>query len=425
MNSNPAPESRPSLNDLLAGSGRTPSRRRWLLGGVAAAVLALGVLLLLGGRGETARFHTEAAAVGDLVVRVSATGNLQPTNEVEVGSELSGIMAEVYVDDNDQVTRGQLLARLDVSKLEDAIEQSRAALAVAEAGVAVADATVAESRATLERYREVSRLSSGMVPSKSEMDAADADFRRAEAGLASARAGVAQARAALRTDETNLQKASIRSPIDGMVLERDVEPGQTVAASFQAPVLFTLAEDLQHMELQVDVDEADVGRVQAGQPATFTVDAWPGREYQAEITRVNYGSQESDGVISYLTVLAVDNADLSLRPGMTGTADIKVLTRDQVLLVPNAALRFSPTAADTAPTSTRGIASLLMPRPPAPERKSQAGRGESPHVWILQDGQAVRVDVKTGATDGRHTEISGGELRAGAEVITGVAASAS
>jgi HlyD family secretion protein len=311
-----------------------------------------------------------------------------------------------------------------VSKLEDAIERSRANLAAAEAEVAQANATVTESRATLERYREVSRLSDGKVPSRSEMDTAEANLKRADASVASARANVAQARAALRSDETNLDKASIRSPIDGIVLKRDIEPGQTVAASFQAPVLFTLAEDLRKMELQVDVDEADVARVKQGQPATFTVDAWPGRKYDATITRVGFGSKETDGVVSYLTVLAVDNDDLSLRPGMTGTAEITALTRDHVLLVPNAALRFNPSGTDAQPQRQRGIANLLMPRPPAPVRRAPVQRGETPHVWLLKDDVPERVDVKTGATDGKLTEISGGELTAGSQVITEAAVAA-
>lgn len=425
MNSTPSPDSpRHGLQDLLARSG-DHRNRRWLVAGavVAAAVIAL-VLVRSGGNGEAPKYRAEAATIGDLVVKVSATGNLQPTNEVQVGSELSGIVETVYVDDNDRVKKGQVLARLDVSKLEDAIEKSRANLAAAEAQVAQSIATVTESRATLERYREVSRLSDGKVPSRSEMDAADANLKRAEASAASARANVAQARANLRSDETNLEKASIRSPIDGIVLKRDIEPGQTVAASFQAPVLFTLAEDLRKMELQVDVDEADVGRVKEGQPATFTVDAWPGRRYDAKITRVGYGSKETDGVISYLTVLAVDNDDLSLRPGMTGTAEITTLTRDHVLLVPNAALRFNPTNADAQPQRQRGIANLLMPRPPAPVRRTPIQRGETPHVWILKDDAPERVDVKTGATDGKFTEISGGGLTAGSQVITEAAVAA-
>jgi HlyD family secretion protein len=252
------------------------------------------------------------------------------------------------------------------------------------------------------------------------MDGAEANAKRAEADEASARAAIAQARANLRSDETNLHKASIRSPIDGIVLTRQVEPGQTVAASFQAPVLFTLAEDLAKMELQVDVDEADVGQVQVGQPATFTVDAWPGRKYSAVITRVGFGSQEKDGVISYLTVLEVGNDDLSLRPGMTGTAEITTLTREQALLVPNAALRFTPApAAAEQKAPSRSIVGSLMPRPPAqkPRARARASTG-TPRVWVLRDGEPVAIDVETGATNGKVTEIVGGPLEAGVELIT-------
>jgi HlyD family secretion protein len=249
---------------------------------------------------------------------------------------------------------------------------------------------------------------------------AEANLERAEAEAASARASVAQARASLRSDETSLTKASIRYPIDGVVLSRKVEPGQTVAASFQAPVLFTLAEDLAKMELQVDVDEADVGQVQVGQTASFTVDAWPGRKYTAVITRVGYGSQEKDGVISYLTVLDVANDDQSLRPGMTGTAEITTLTRENALLVPNAALRFTPAGtASVEKPAGRSVVGALMPRPPATvQRVRSTAEPGAPRVWVLRDGQPVAVEVQTGATNGRYTEIAGGPLEAGTPVIT-------
>jgi HlyD family secretion protein len=415
----PSPGSR--LEQILAaGSGR--SRRRYVLwlAAVAVAIFVAWIVTRSGGDSELPEYRTEPATVGTLIVTVSATGNLQPTNQVEVGSELSGIVEQVLVDDNDRVRKGQVLARLDASKLEDAVAKSRANLAVAEAQVLLARATVAEAHATLARFRQVAELSGGKVPSRSEFDTAEANVKRAEAGVASAAASVAQAGAGLRSDETNLYKASIRSPIDGLVLTRQVEPGQTVAASFQAPVLFTLAEDLKKMELQVDVDEADVGQVQVGQHATFTVDAWPGRKYSAVITRVSFGSEEKDGVISYPTVLEVANDDLSLRPGMTGTAEVTTLTHENALLVPNAALRFTPES-DTAQqkTPSRGVLGALMPRPPATPRKPKpAAQDGAPRVWVLRDAEPVAIEVKTGASNGKVTEITGGSLRADAEVIT-------
>jgi HlyD family secretion protein len=411
-----------ALKQLLATkSGGLFSRYGlWLAGALIVIAVAAWLFFRAGEDAAAPRYTTEAAALGTLVVKVSATGNLQPTNTVDVGSELSGIVDQVYVDDNDQVKKGQVLARLDLSKLQDAVAKSRASLAAAEAQVQQAQATVAEARATLSRYQQVSQLSGGKVPSRSEMDTAEANLKRAEANVASARASVTQARATLKSDETNLGKASIRSPINGVVLSRQVDPGQTVAASFQAPVLFKLAEDLTKMELQVDVDEADVGQVKAGQKATFSVDAWPGRDYTAVITRVGYGAQEAEGVVSYLTVLEVANDDLSLRPGMTGTADITTLTRENALLVPNAALRFTPAATDAAekkPDSS--VVGALMPRMPRqPKKVKVTPNGGAQRVWVLQEGQPVAIDVKTGASNGRVTEVTGGALKAGMQVIT-------
>ena len=413
------------LREILARGGGTgwhlPSRGWLILAGVL--ILAVLAYALFGGDGASKlpQYRTEQAATGNLVVKVSATGNLQPTNQVDVGSELSGIVESVYVDDNDHVTKGEELAVLDLSKLQDAVARSRANLAAAEAQVQQAQATVVEARATLARFKEVTRLSGGKVPSKTEMDTAEANLKRAEANVASARASVTQARAALQSDETNISKAHIRSPIDGVVLARKVEPGQTVAASFQAPVLFTLAEDLTKMELQVDVDEADVGQVQVGQKAVFAVDAWPGRQYSAVITEVGFGSQVKDGVVSYPATLQVANDDLSLRPGMTATAEITTLVRDNVLLVPNGALRFTPPAPAAEEKKTnRSVLRSLFPRPPRTPRQLAPPpiEGGSHNLWVLRDGRAEPVRVQVGASDGRVTEITGGELKAGMDVIT-------
>lgn len=416
----PQPREGNTLGNLLAAGAGPRRLRRWLIAAGALVVVAITATLFLRGVGRSSApaYRTEPVTVGALVVQVSATGKLQPTNQVDVGSELSGIVEKVFVDDNDRVTKGEVLARLDPSKLKDAVAKSRASLAAAEAQVLQAAATMAETQATLERYRQVAQLSGGKVPSRAELDGAVANVKRAEANEASARASVAQARAGLQSDETNLSKATIRSPIDGVVLARRVEPGQTVAASFQAPILFTLAEDLSKMELQVDVDEADVGQVKVGQRAAFTVDAWPDRQYAAVITRVGYGSQEKEGVVSYLTVLEVANDDLSLRPGMTGTAEITTLSREKALLVPNGALRFSPPAAPAAPKKSGGVLSTLMPRPPRTAPKSTSKSNGAKRVWILRDGQPVPIDVKTGATNGRMTEIVGGSLAANMQVIT-------
>jgi HlyD family secretion protein len=413
--------------ETILGVGRGRSRvRRWVPWIAAALLLALALVGYVWLRSERQatqpRFVTERVVRGDLTVTVAATGNLQPTNKVDVGSELSGTIESVFVDDNDRVKKGQVLARLDMSKLRDQAAKSRAAVASAQARVLQAQASVAQSRSNLARLQEVARLSGGKVPAKSELDTGEANLARAEADEGAARAAVAEARAVLSADETNLVKAQIRSPIDGVVLSRKVEPGQTVAASFQAPVLFTLAETLSQMELQVDVDEADVGQVKPGQSATFTVDAYPGRVYPARIERVGFGSQVKEGVVSYLTVLTVDNADLTLRPGMTATAEIVTAQKKDALLVPNAALRFSPPPGGAAAQKKDGksFVGSLMPGPPRQARKpkpTSSARGAQ-RVWVLQGGEPVAVALTTGVTDGRFTEVLGGELSAGAEVIT-------
>jgi HlyD family secretion protein len=230
------------------------------------------------------------------------------------------------------------------------------------------------------------------------------------------RANIESARASLATDETNLAKASIRSPIDGVVLTRTVDPGNAVAASLQAVTLFTVAEDLRQMRLQVNVDEADVGRIELGQKASFTVSAFPGRRFPASIARVSYGSTITENVVTYQALLNVKNDDMSLRPGMTATSSIIAAERKDVLLVPNTALRFTPQTADSAKTKGGSdIMSSMMPRMP---RASKKAGGVAKQVWVLRNGAPVAVNVTPGISDGRMTEITGGDLTEGMQVIT-------
>ena len=400
---------------------------RWLVVLALLAGLAAGGWAYFHSRAETQaapQYQTEPLGRGNLRVTVSATGKLEPINQVDVGSELSGTIETVLVDDNDRVKKGQVLARLDVTKLQNQIAKSRAALASAEAKVLQAVATVKEARANLGRLRQVAKLSGGKVPAPTELEAAEATAERASADEVAARAAVEEARATLRTNETDLAKASMRSPIDGVVLARKVEPGQTVAASLQAPVLFTLAENLAQMELQVDVDEADVGQVHEGQSATFTVDAYPNRSYPARIQQVRFGAEKVNNVVTYKTILNVDNGDLSLRPGMTATAEIVASERENVLLGPNAALRFTPPQPAEAQSSGGGLVASLLPRPPrslAPRRQStnaKGARSAARQIWVLRDGQPVAVPVTVGSSDGRMTEVTGEGLEPGLPVIT-------
>jgi HlyD family secretion protein len=425
--------SQASLDAFLGTETASPRARfkKWAL--IVAAVI--GVMLvgywLFGGKGSGKSYATEAVTQGNLAVDVTATGNLAPTNQISVGSELSGQVDTVFVDVNDRVFRGQILAQIDTLRLRDTIARSQAGLAQAEAGIGQAQATVRQSSANLGRLQEVYRLSAGKVPSLAELDNGRAEAARAVANLRAAQAQYASARAQLSSDRTNLGKATIRSPATGVVLARQIEPGQTVAASFNTPTLFTIADDLSSMKLEVKVDEADVGQVHEGQTAKFAVDAFPGRSFPAFIKRVNVGSNSTttvgsstSTVISYNAVLTVQNPELILRPGMTATANITTNEEKGVLLVPNAALRFKPSATKKK-SSAIGIGAGPPGRSQQKEKVAQIGRGTKQTLFTVgEDGTPSAISVIAGASNGTVTIVAGQNLRAGTKVITGELAAA-
>lgn len=409
---------------LRAGLAGPPAWQRYLKWGVLAVVIiAAAYFTFIRGGAKAVSYTTQEVITGDLTVTVTATGNLEPRNQVEIGSELSGTVAKVNVDVNDEVKEGQVLAVLDTTRLQAQVLQAESSLQSAEARVLQADASAKEARANLARLQKVRELSGNKLPSEQDMDVAEAAVARADGELAAAKAAVAQARATLETVRTDLSKTEIRSPINGVILVRSVEPGQTVAASLQAPVLFIMAEDLKKMELHVSVDEADVGAVAVGQEATFTVDAYPNRRFSAHITQVHFASSNtkssasssggsqasatSTGVVTYETVLEVDNPELLLRPGMTATAEIVTTSIEEAVLVPNAALRFAPVTTTAAPRS-RGPLSAIMPtfRMRGARGGQQQGAGSRMgRAYILENGEPALVMFRAGATDGRMTEV--------------------
>ncbi len=415
------------LAELLqpAQSTRRPRLRIALISGAVVAVIlvVIGIRHFGANQQPPSPFTTEPLARGDISLTITATGNLAPTNEVTVGSELSGTVLEVYVDTNDRVTKGQPLAKLDSTKLAQQTAASRATLASAQAKAVQAEATVKEAKADLARQQELKRLSNGKLPSQAELAASEATADRAAADLLAAQAAIGEAQAQVFINESDLGKTIIKSPIDGIVLTRGIEPGQTVAASFTAPELFVIAENLEYMKLDVAIAEADIGRVSQNQNATFTVDAWPSRAYTAKVLKVGYGSEVTDNVVTYETELEVANSDLSLRPGMTATADIRVAESKQVFLVPSAALRFNPeTTGPAATTEKKSFVQSLMPMPP--RRSASDGKTESvktspgsSHIWVLRDGRPEAVEVKIGLADERHTEITADNLTEGQQVI--------
>lgn len=407
-----------TLEEILGPAGAGRRRRPTVAVVLAIAVVAVAAAFLLWRLVTPApqsQYQTQPLTRGDLVATVAATGTVAPLNQVEVGSELSGAVERVLVDENDVVVPGQVLATLDATRLRDQIAGSEAAVAVSQAHLREAQATVRETGLRRDRLRRLWTGSNGGYPARADVDAADAAAERALASAASAAASVRQAEATLRTQRTNLDKSTIRSPVGGVILDRQVEPGQTVAASLQAPVLFVLAEDLRRMNLEIDVDEAEVAGVLDGQSASFTVDAYPGRTFEARVTRVGLGSQTKEGVVTYTALLSVDNADLRLRPGMTATAEITTLRRENVFLVPEQALRFSPPR--TSAQASTGLAGALAPRMPRGGGGQRQSNGSQ--IWVLRDGSPVRIPVTAGASNGQVTEVRGADLRAGMPVIVG------
>jgi len=425
------------IDDFL-GVKPVPVWRRylkWVFVAIGVVLLALLLKSCFGPKPD-AGYSTQPAERGNLTVTVSATGKLAPTNQVTVGSQLSGLVTKVVVDVNDRVTAGQPLALIDPAQIDDQIRQQQAQIAANQAQVNQAQATVAESRAQLARLEEVYKLSGGRVPSGTELQTGRANYQRAIAALKVAQANVTAARATLAQSQTQRARAIIRSPVNGVVLARQVDPGQTVAASFSTPTLFVIAEDLSKMKLEVAVDEADVGEVKLGQKANFTVDAFPGKTFPATISRVDLGSNltvsaassttttttsTTGQVVSYAADLTVENPTLQLRPGMTATADIVTSDKQNVLLVPNAALRFKPTAAG-AGGSSGGIAGSLTFRPGRnrPERTAKLARGASQTVYVKDaEGKPQPVQVTTGDSNGTMTEVLSGDLKPGQQVITG------
>jgi len=390
---------------LGLGVLRRPRSRRKLvlIGGGALALLLLLVLIFSGG--DSIRYVTEPITRGALTVTVSATGTLKPLNQVDVGAEISGRIVALNADYNDHVTRGQVLAELDTSELKAHVLQS-------EGSVANAEATLVETRAKRDRTQALRKSGTS---SKEDLDIAQAAFDRANAA-------VMQSHAQLEIDQTNLARAQIRSPIDGIVLDRKVEVGQTVASVFQTPVLFTLAEDLRRMRLQVDVDEADVGRVREGQSARFTVDAYADRRFAAKVQQFRNAPQTSDGVVTYPVVLEVENPDLALRPGMTANAEIMTAKHDKALLVPNGALRFTPpnyaVIRDGTGEPLHIKAQHLKKGETAPAAL-ELGPGTG-IAWTKTGRTPVPHLMRLGASDGMHTVVERADVKEGDAVLVDV-----
>ncbi|HEY5594377.1 MAG TPA: efflux RND transporter periplasmic adaptor subunit [Nitrospiria bacterium] len=371
-------------------------RKKWLLLiGIPVVVVTTGVILLRGGEAD-AQYKTAKVERGEITANVSATGKVNAVVTVQVGSQVSGTIQRLFVDFNSRVHKDQIVAQIDPALFQAQVEQARAKMENDQANVEKARVVLADAKRNLGRMAEL--LSKNLV-SQSDKDAAQTAYDSALAGLKAAEAQVMQDHASLKLAETNLRYTTIRSPVDGIVISRNVDVGQTVAASLQAPTLFTIAQDLTEMQIDTSVDEADIGKVRVGQEAEFTVDAYPESPFQGTVHDIYNQPLIVQNVVTYDAIIRVKNPDLKLKPGMTANVTIRVGHSNDTIKLPNAALRFSPE------------------KTPGQEVSTKSEKEKVPQVWILKNGKLVPVSVTLGLNEGSYTEMLSGDLSPGDEVV--------
>ena len=373
--------------------------KKIIIGIVIIAFVAGGIFLATRGNSDFQNFKTEKVSRGDIRSTVTATGTVNPVKTVLVGTQVSGTIKTLHVDFNSFVKKGQLLAQIDPSTFEAQVDQAKANLFSAEANVEKAEAALLETKRALVRNKAL--FSSNLI-AKSDLDTSETNEMSATAQLKAAKAQVEQSRAALRVAETNLRYTRIISPVDGMVISRNVDVGQTVAASFQTPTLFNIAQDLSRMQIDTNVDEADIGRIRLSQAVEFTVDAHPDKTFRGLVSVIRNAPITVQNVVTYDVVVLVQNQEFILKPGMTANVAIITATKKDVLKIPNAALRFQ--MADRAPEAEARKGG-----------KSQERKG--PGIWLLENKTPKRVSVSLGISDGNNTEIVAGSLKEDNEVI--------
>ena len=366
-----------------------------------AIVIVLGIVAFFAFRKKEngLNFRTEKISKGDIVETVTASGNVNAVTTVLVGTQVSGTIKTIYADFNSPVKKGQLIAQIDPAIFEAQVEQARANLLFAKANLEKADASFIDAKRTMERNKA---LFSKDLIARSEVDTAETNYETAKAQINASKAQVAQSEASLKVAETNLRYTRIISPVNGIVVSRNVDVGQTVAASFQTPTLFTIAQDLTKMQIDTNVAEADIGKVKQGQDVEFNVDAYPGVIFKGRVSQVRNAPINVQNVITYDAVILVGNPELKLKPGMTANVSIIILAKKDILRIPNAALRFSMPDKDKDKNKKA-------------QQKGPGQKGAS--VWIIENGKPKRISISTGVSDGSYTELISGEIKEGQEVI--------
>jgi len=380
--------------------------KKILIGTVLAAVVAFAGYMYVKKENGGAAYRTAKVEKGEIVDAITATGNINAVTTVSVGSQVSGTIQQIFVDFNSRVRKGQVIALIDPRLLDASVTQARASVDSAKAALERAQVGVIDTDRTNRRNREL--VKDGFV-AQADVDASQTAWEQAMAQKRSAEAALQQAEGALRVAETNREYATIRSPVDGIVISRNVDVGQTVAASFQTPTLFSIAQDLTKMQVDTNVDESDIGRAVIGENVTFTVDAWPEKTFTGTVTQVRNSPIVTQNVVTYNVVVRVDNRDLLLKPGMTANVSIEVKKFEDVLKIPNAALRYRPTVKGSGDEGAG--------------KRTENGKGKEAggqRVYLLgKDGKASPVRIKTGVSNGTFTLLEEGNLKEGDVLVTG------
>jgi HlyD family secretion protein len=370
--------------------------RIWQIAIAAAILVVLILFLTLGGRGNGPEYRTEPVTRGPVTATVTATGSVNAVTTVLVGTQVSGTIKNLYVDFNSPVKKGQVIALIDPSTFEAQTQQARANLSVARASLEKAETALVDAKRTLDRNTQLSARN--LIP-RSDLDTATTNYDSAKAQVSGAKAQIEQARAALDLAETNLKYTKIVSPVDGVVISRSVDVGQTVAASFQTPTLFTISQDLTRMQIDTNVAESDIGVVKAGQDVDFSVDAYPDFMFKGKASQIRRAPITVQNVVTYNVVVLVNNKDLKLMPGMTANVSIIIAVKQDVVRIPNAALRFR------------------LPERSGGDGKDAGERKKGPAIWILENGKTKRISVTLGISDGMNTEVVSGDLKDGQQAI--------
>lgn len=402
-----------------------PKRKLWKILSSLCVITALcggGAYYYLQPKEVKITYETITPKRGDITTIISATGTLNPLNEVQIGSQVSGIISQIDVDTNDVVSKGQVLAKIDDKKILQELSRYEAQLKSAKAQLDSLTSTLKDKKWQFERLQKLYKQSKGKYPSYADVQSAQVAYEIAKAEIESKRGNIAEIEANIKGVKIDFDNTIITSPIDGVVLTRSVDVGQTVAASFSAPELFKVAQDLKEMKLVVQIAESDVGKIALNQPLSFSVDAYPHRKFFAKVDKVNYGSTTTDNIVSYEVTINVDNKDLSLRPGMSATADIIVAEKKNVLLLPVSVLFFQPQKQEIR-TKKKTTSLFGPPMPPRHKnttkpKDKQTNAGEEKQIWVLQGGNPIQRMIKVGISDGKNVEVEG--IGEGSEVIVGM-----